>query len=147
MKVFFPRNIPGGWLSMSVQIWPVQISIVQLMLLAVGVWLTLAVANAVMRATWGNKVLWFLVAIPIFLVTVIIAFFRYSEMGIVEFVAKQIRTHFLDVTKKYQMNYTRTDPVSVALAKARKTDHDVVISQKDLVLDGDKLDKLRVLSD
>ncbi len=68
-------------------------------------------------------------------------------MGIVEFIAKQIRTHFLDVTKKFQMNYTRPDPVSVALAKARKTDHDVVISQKDLVLDGDKLDKLRVLSD
>lgn len=147
MKVFFPRNIPGGWLSMSVQIWPVQISIVQLMLLAVGVWLTLAVANGVMRATGGNKLIWFLVAFPIFLITVVIAFFRYSEMSILEFIAKQIRTHFLDVTKKFQLNYTRPDPVSVALAKARKTDHDTVITQKDLVLDTVKLDRLRTLND
>lgn len=131
---------------MSVQIGPVQISIVQLMLMAVGVWLTLAIAQWFIKAGVGN-VMAFIIALPIFLIFVLIAFFKYSELRLHEFIAKQIRTHFLDVTKKFQLNYARPDPVSIALAKARKTDHDIVISQKDLVLDTEKLDRLRTLND
>lgn len=78
---------------------------------------------------------------------VIIAFFKISEMSLHEFIAKLIRTHFLDTTKKFQINYSRPDPVAIALAKARKTDHDAIISQKDLVLDAEKLDKLSSLTE
>ena len=80
-----------------------------------------------------------------FIVLAIIAFFKYSELRLHEFIAKQIKTHFLDVTEKFQINYDRPDDVSIALAKARRTDHDVVITQKDLVLDKAKLERLDVL--
>ena len=141
MKVFFPRNIPWWRLNMSVQVWPVQISIVQLMLLAIWVGLSLAFANAFIR-NWASKVIAFMVALPVFLLFVLIAFFKYSELRIHEFIAKMIRTHFLDTTKKYQLNRNRPDPVSLALAMARKTDHDVLIEQKDLILDTEKLETL-----
>jgi len=78
---------------------------------------------------------------------VIIAFFKISEMSLHEFIVKLIRTHFLDTTKKFQINYARPDPVSIALAKARKTDHDTLITQKDLVLDTEKLDTLSGLTE
>ena len=58
-----------------------------------------------------------------------------------------IRTYFLDVTKKYQVNRDKPDAKAIALAKSRKTDHDVVIEQKDLFIDQEKLNKLRSLSD
>jgi hypothetical protein len=83
-----------------------------------------------------------MVALPVFLLFVLIAFFKYSELRIHEFIAKMIRTHFLDTTKKYQLNRNRPDPVSLALAMARKTDHDVLIEQKDLILDTEKLETL-----
>ncbi len=141
MKVFFPRNIPWWWLNMSVQVWPFQISIVQLMLLAIWVGLSLAFSNAFIR-NWASKVVWLVVALPVFLIFVIIAFFKYSELRIHEFLAKMIRTHFLDTTKKYQLNRNKPDPVSLALAMARKTEHEVLIEHKDLILDTEKLERL-----
>lgn len=116
------------------------------MLLAVGVGLTLAVANAFIKAG-VSQILSFIIAIPIFIIMVIVAFFKISEMSLHEFIAKLIRTHFLDTTKKFQINYSRPDPVSIALAKARKTDHETVISQKDLILDKEKLDKLQTFDE
>ncbi len=144
MKVFFPRNIPGWWLNMSVQIGPAQVSIVQLMLMAVGMWLSLALANAFIRNGASNAV-WFIIALPIFVLFIFVAFFKYSELRLHEFIAKMIRTHFLDATKKYQLNRTKIDPITIALAKARKAEHDVLIEKKNLTLDQEKLDRMNVL--
>lgn len=83
-----------------------------------------------------------IVALPIFLIFVFIAFFKYSELTLLPFIAKMIRTYFLDVTKKFQINYQKPDPKAIVIAKARKGDHGVVISQKDLVLDKEKIEKL-----
>lgn len=58
-----------------------------------------------------------------------------------------VRTHFLDTTKKYQVNWNKPDPKSIALAKSRKTDHENVITQKDLIMDKESLDKLRILTE
>lgn len=88
----------------------------------------------------------FLLALPILLIFILVAFFKYSELRLHEFVAKMIRTHFLDATKKYQVNYARPDPVSVLLAKARKTDHDIVVQQKDLYIDDESIEKFNVFS-
>ncbi len=130
---------------MNVQVWPIQISIVQLMLLAIWVGLSLALANAFMR-NGASKAVWFLIALPVFLFFVIVAFFKYSELRLHEFIAKMIRTHILDTTKKYQLNRTKPDPVTIALAKARRTDHDVLIENKNLILDQDELDRMNILN-
>lgn len=111
-------------------------------MLAVGVGVTLALANAFIRNGMG-QILAFLLALPFFVICVVIAFFKYSELRIHEFVAKMIKTHFLDTTKKYQINYAKIDPVTIALALSKKVDREVVIKQKDLLIDNEKLDKLR----
>lgn len=141
MKIFFPKNISGGWLNLSVQVWPATISIVQMLLLAVwlgfGMWLwNIFVRNG------ASKLVAFMLAIPIFLIFVLIAFFKYSELRLHEFIAKMVRTYFLDVTRKFQVKYARPDPLLVAIAKAKASDREMVITQKDLVLDDNKLERL-----
>lgn len=83
-----------------------------------------------------------MIVFPIFLLFIVIAFFKYAELTLLPFIAKMIKTYFLDVTKKFQINRKKPDPVGIALAKSRKTDHDVVIEHKELVIDQTKVDKL-----
>ena len=85
----------------------------------------------------------FIVAIPIFLVFVFVAFFKYSELTLFPFIAKMIRTYFLDVTKKYQINWLRVDIHAINLARFRNTEHETIIEQKSLRLDTQKLEKLQ----
>ncbi len=86
------------------------------------------------------------IAIPIFLFFVFIAFFKYSELTLFPFIAKMIRTYFLDVTKKFQINRLRPDVHAINLARFRTTDHEVIIQQKELEVDEDNLRKLESLT-
>ena len=51
--------------------------------------MSLALANAFMR-NGASKMVAFLIALPIFLMFVIIAFFKFSELRIHEFIAKMM---------------------------------------------------------
>lgn len=146
MKIFIPRNISGGRLKMSVSIGPLSLSIIQLMILAIGLWLTLALWNTLFK-NGTSKGTAFIIALPVFLLCVFIAFFKYSELTLIPFCAKLVRTYFLDATKKFQVNRNKPDPKSVLLAKSRKTEHDVVITQKDLVMDEATLRRLRSIDE
>lgn len=84
-----------------------------------------------------------MLALPIFLLFVFIAFFKYSELNLYEFIAKMIRTYFLDVTQKFQVNYDKLDPMMILLAKNKNSDHDNVIEIKDTHIDKEKLEKLK----
>jgi hypothetical protein len=85
----------------------------------------------------------FMAALPIIMIFALIAFFKYSELTLFPFIAKMIRSYFLDVTKKFQINRQRPDPHAINLARFRQTDHDVIIERKELYLDEQKLEKLR----
>jgi hypothetical protein len=143
MKVFFPRNISGSWLNMSVQIGPATVSVVQLILLAMGMGLSLVIWNQLIKNGTTSKTIAFMITLPVFLLFVFVAFFKYSELRLHEFIAKMIKTHFLDATLKYQINYEKMDPELVMYAKNRNTDHEVVAEVKDLTFDKTKLEKLR----
>jgi len=144
-KVFIPRNISGGWFNMSVQLWPFSISILQLMTLAVGMWLWLGIWNVLYKNGVGRFAA-IVIAFPVFMIFVFIAFFKYSELTLFPFIAKMIRTYFLDVTKKFQINWLRPDPHAINLARFRTTEHDVVIQQKELKIDDKELRKLESLT-
>lgn len=144
-KILIPRNISGGWFNMGVQLWPFSISILQLITLAVGMWLSLGIWNVLFK-NWVDRYMAIVIAIPIFLFFVFIAFFKYSELTLFPFIAKMIRTYFLDVTKKFQINRLRPDVHAINLARFRTTDHEVIIQQKELEVDEDKLRKLESLT-
>jgi hypothetical protein len=70
------------------------------------------------------------VAVPIFLIFVIIAFFQISELSLIPFIAKLIRTYFFDTTKKFQVNFDRADEVDVLLKETHAEDQKDIITYK-----------------
>lgn|GEM_PF-5913659 len=74
----------------------------------------------------------------------VIAFFNVSEMGLMQFIAKLIRTNLLDTPKKFQDDYERIDPVDVVLKKARANDDQQKTNiKKTSEVNEDKLNKLK----
>ena len=50
----------------------------------------------------------------------VIAFFNVSELNLMAFIAKKIKDNFLDVPKKFQVNYTKIDPIELIIAKSKQ---------------------------
>lgn len=125
---------------MSVQIGPASVTVIQLLLLAIGIGLGLWTWQTLHKnGVWTYVALF--IAIPIIILFIVIAFFKFSELTLVPFLAKMIKTYFLDVTKKYQINWTKPDPKAIALAQFRKTEHDRVIENKIFDLDESKVER------
>ncbi len=130
MKVTFPKNIKKWFLSgFTLNIWPFNISVIQLLLVAMWVWLSVVAFNAWQQA-W-SKGAGVVFAIIVLILVLFVTFFKVSEMNILQFAAKKIRENFFDVTKKYQSNAEKMDPVEIAL-KEWKIDDDKkqIIEQK-----------------
>lgn len=114
MKVTFPKNIKKWLLSgLSIPIWPFTVSIFQLLLVAMWVGLAVVAYNAWQKA-WSKSV-WLVMAIIILVIVIFVTFFKVSEMNIVQFVAKKVRENFFDVTKKFQSNSEKLDPIDISL--------------------------------
>lgn len=118
MKTFFPKHIDGGRLNISFQIGPFRITMIQLMIIALGTALGLGLRNQMVKR-WVDKWLALVVVLPIFVIFIVIAFFKVSELSLIPFVAKIIQTHILDEPKKFQINTTPIDPITIALAKSK----------------------------
>ena len=43
-----------------------------------------------------------------------------SPLMLRAFIAKKIKDNFLDVSKRYQMNYVKIDPIEVMIAKSKQ---------------------------
>ena len=80
--------------------------------------------------------------LPILVLFILVAFFKISELTLMPFIAKTVRTYIIDTTRKFQLNYSRPDPLAVALSQFRKTDHEYEIETKEYTLDTTKLRKL-----
>ena len=114
MKVTFPKNIKKWFLSwFSIPIWPFSISVLQLLLVAMWVWLAMVAFNAAQKA-W-SKPAWIFFAVLILIFVWFVTFFKVSEMNIVQLLAKKIKENFFDVTKKFQSNNEKLDPVKISL--------------------------------
>ena len=62
-----------------------------------------------------NKFVAIAFALPTTLIAFAIAFFEVSEMGLIEFIAKMLRTHFFDATTKFQVNVEKPDKIDLLL--------------------------------
>ena len=95
MKVTFPKNIKKWFLSwFSIPIWPFSISVLQLLLVAMWVWLAMVAFNAAQKA-W-SKPAWIFFAVLILIFVWFVTFFTVSEMNIVQLVAKKIKENFFE---------------------------------------------------
>ena len=130
MKVTFPKNIKKWFLSgFTLNIWPFNISVLQLLLVAMGVWLAMVVFNTAQQA-W-SKAAWIFFAVLILIFVGFVTFFKVSEMNIVQLLAKKIKENFFDVTKKFQSNNEKMNPVEIALKEWKiSDDKKQIIEQK-----------------
>lgn len=142
MKIFIPRHIEWGLFNMNVQIWPLNITMVQLFILAWWLWLTLAVWNSLVK-NWVDKIVSMILVSPIFIIFCIIAFFKFSELKLVPFLAKMVRTYFFDETKKFQVNFKRIDPLEVKIKRMKSNEPEQIIEVKKSTMEKEKLDKLK----
>ena len=119
MKVMFPQHIKKWFFAgVAFSIMGFSVSLILLFVLAVGVvfalWVFSTFSNA--DAKWTGLVL----GVLIFLIFVVIAFFQVSELNLVAFIAKKIKDSFLDVQKKFQVNYTKHDPTEIIIEKSKQ---------------------------
>jgi len=130
MKVTFPKNIKKWFLSgFTLNIWPFNISVLQLLLVAMGVWLAMVAFNTAQQA-W-SKTAWIFFAVLILIFVGFVTFFKVSEMNIVQLLAKKIKENFFDVTKKFQSNNEKMNPVEIALKEWKiSDDKKQIIEQK-----------------
>lgn len=115
----FPQHIQKwffSWVAFSVM--GFSITFIQLVILAIWVVFALWVFS-----TFSNsdaKWLWVIFAVIIFWIFAFIAFFKYSELNLLAFIAKKIKDNFLDVPKKFQMNYPRINPTEITISKSKQ---------------------------
>ena len=119
MKVMFPQHIKKWFFSwVAITVMGFSVSFIHLIILAIGtvfaLWVFSTFSNA--NAKWT----WLVLAIIIFIIFFIIAFFQVSELSLLAFIAKKIKDVFLDVTKKFQVNYTKHNPTEIMISKSKQ---------------------------
>ncbi len=134
MKVVYPKNIKRWLLAgMTFSIGPLNISIVQMFVLAIGVALALAAFNGFSKS--GSKVVWIFLAILILIVFIVIAFFKISELWLLAYIAKLIRNNFFDAKKKFQVNYEKKNPLDIMIQESKTKEEKQIIEQKEKKFD------------
>ena len=120
---------------MWVDMWPIRVKMWQLFLIAVWVWLTLAIMKPLLES-WMGKIPAFIIASPVLIFFLVLAFFKKSELTFIPFVAKLISTYIIDSPKRFQRNITKPDRTEIIVKYAKKTSQDqTAIIQKDFDLD------------
>ena len=133
MKVVYPKNIKRGFLAgMTFSIGPLNISIVQLFVLALWVALALAAFNGLWKT---SKAFGIFAAIIVIIITIVIAFFKVSELWLLAYVSKLIRNNFFDAKKKFQVNYEKKNPLDVMIKEANTKEEKQIIEQKEKKFD------------
>jgi len=119
MKVMFPQHIQKWFFSgVAISVMGFTISFIQLIILAV--WVVFALWAFSTFSNSNAKWVWLVFAIIIFCIFAFIAFFKYSELNLLAFIAKKIKDNFLDVPKKFQMNHDKINPTEITIAKSKQ---------------------------
>lgn len=141
MKVVYPKHIQKGMLAgMSFQIGPINLSLVQLFVVAVGVAAAMGIFNTFSKS--GGKFVGIVLAICVLLIFIVIAFFKISELSLIPFIAKLIRNNFFDARRKFQVNYVRTDPIKLLIKKYKTEEEKQIIERKENTLSKETLSKM-----
>jgi len=143
MRVVFPKHIQRWILAgMSFSIGPLTLSIVQLFVVAIGIAAGLWIFNAISKS-W-SKALAAIVALPILIIFLVVAFFKVSELGLLPFMGKFIANNFFDTNKKFQVNFPRLSETQIVIARAKldKNKKRVIEQKKDRELGKEMLDKI-----
>jgi hypothetical protein len=118
MKIIVPKHVEAWLFDMWIDVWPFRLKMWQLFLVAIWVAITMAIMNWLMKHGLG-KIPAFIIASPWLLIMLFIAFFRKSELHIIPFSAKLIRTYILWSPKSFQRNTIKPAEREIKLQFAR----------------------------
>lgn len=130
MKVVYPKNIQKWFLAwLTFTIGPLSLSIIQLFVLAIGIAAGMGIFQAFNKS--GGKVIGIFLAVVVVIIFIAIAFFKMSELSLIPFIAKLVRNNFFDSTKKYQINYQKSNSTEIKIKEAKSEEEKVSIEQKE----------------
>jgi len=132
MKTVVPKHVEAGLFDMWIDLWPFRLKMWQLFIIAIWVAITFWIMNWLMKnGMW--KVPAFIIASPWLLIMLFIAFFRKSELYIIPFILKLIRTYIVNTPKTFQKNIIKpwNWEIKLEYAKLNKWE-DKEIKQKQL---------------
>ena len=118
MKTVIPKHVEAGLFDMWIDIWPFKVKMWQLFLIAIWVGITFTIMNWLMK-NWLWKVPAFIIASPWLLIMLFIAFFKKSELHIIQFFLKLIRTYVINTPKTFQKNIVKPGEREIKLQYAK----------------------------
>ncbi len=118
MKTVVPKHVEAWLFDMWIELWPFKLKMWQLFLIAIWVAITFSIMNWLMKSgLW--KVPSFIIASPWLIIMLFIAFFRKSELHIIPFTLKLLRTYVITTPKTFQKNIIKPASWEVKLAYAK----------------------------
>lgn len=103
MKIIVPKHVEWWIFDMWVDVGPFRVKMRQLVLIMLWWAATFGLASS-FNKKWIWRMPAFIIASPILLITLFIAFFKKSELAIVSFTIKLIRTYIIWTTRVFQRN-------------------------------------------
>jgi len=141
MKTYYPRNIISSWFNLHFTIGPFTISLIQMLVVAVGVAISLAMWNWLVK-NGSDKLIAAILTAPVAIIFGVVAFFEISELPLIPFAAKLIQTYILDEPKKFQIMVNKSDPVDLHLKQLAKMTPERPITEAKTMIDLDKWEKI-----
>jgi len=140
MKVVVPKHVEAWLFDMGMDIGPIRLKMRQMFFVAIGVGLTFAVMKPLMQ--WGlGKLPAFIIASPILIFFLILAFFRRTELNFIPFVIKMITTYIINSPRRFQKNTSGIDKSDIILKYAQsKASEELDIKYKNLDIEENKSD-------
>lgn len=118
MKTIVPKHVEAWLFDMWIEIGPFKIKMWQLFLIAIWVAITFSIMNWLMKnGLW--KVPSFIIASPWLLIMLFIAFFKKSELYIIPFSLKLLRTYVINTPRTFQKNIIKPAEWEIKLAYAK----------------------------
>jgi hypothetical protein len=83
-----------------------------------------------------------MVAAPIIIFALALAFFKKSELGLIAYIGKIIKNVFIETDKAYQVNYKKVNTTDIYVQMVKTAKIEQKIEEKILNIDKEKLFKL-----
>lgn len=114
MKTVVPKHVEWWMFDMTIEVWPIKLRMWQLFLLAVWVALMFWMVNWLVK-TWLWTVPAVIIASPALIIVLFIAFFRKSELYIIPFAMKLIRTYIIWTPRTFQKNIIKASEIEIQI--------------------------------
>jgi len=134
-KIIVPKHVEAWMFDMWVDIWPIRVKMWQLFIIAIWFAIFFGIVNG-LKKWWLWTVPAVLIWSPVMIITLFIAFFKKSELQIIPFAAKLIRTYIINSPKSFQRNIIKPSDREIKISYSKLNYwEDKKVEQKELKKD------------